>query len=94
MTTQRRGRSRRSRSRSAARTRDFWGDPTLRDDSEVRIRPSTDPTAMIRSLGPPPLPGKETVAQYTYTLVYQKAAGVAVALAAAADILDLEPPAE
>ena len=38
---------------------------------------------MIRSLGPPPLPGRETIAENYFALAYDKAARRAVALAAA-----------
>jgi hypothetical protein len=62
---------------------DAAAEPTL-----PRIRPSDDPTAMVRSLGPPPFPGGETIAQHYFTAVYQKAATLAIALAAASDLLD------
>jgi len=78
-----------ARRRHAPR-RDFWGEPVAGDDSPARIRPSDDPTAMIRSLGPPPFPGGETIAEHYFAAVYQKAASLATALAAASDLLDLE----
>lgn len=56
------------------------------------IRPSEDPTAMIRSLGPPPFPGGETLAEHYFAATYDKAASVAIALAAASDLLDTEAP--
>jgi len=69
--------------------RDFWG--TDRDDDTIAlIRPSDDPTAMIRSLGPPPLPSRETVAEHYFVAVYEKATALATALAAASDLLDME----
>ena len=43
---------------------------------------------MIRSLGPPPLPGRETVAEHYFAAVYDKAASLAIALAAASGLLD------
>ena len=50
-----------------------------------RITPATDPTALLRSLGRPPLdhPGAD---RYIGT-VAQRAAGLATALAVAADVL-------
>lgn len=50
-----------------------------------RITPATDPTALVRSLGRPPLdhPGAD---RYLAS-VAQRAAGLATALAVAADIL-------
>ncbi len=60
------------------------------DDTPSRtlIRPAADPTALIRSLGPPPLPGGETAAEHYFAVVYERAAALAVALAAASDLLD------
>ncbi len=51
----------------------------------TRITPATDPTALVRSLGRPPLdhPGAD---RYMAS-VAQRAAGLATALAVAADIL-------
>jgi hypothetical protein len=67
--------------------RDFWGSD--RDDEPAAlIRPSDEPTALIRSLGPPPLPGRETVAEHYFAAVYEKAASLAIALAAASGLLD------
>jgi hypothetical protein len=69
-------------------TRDFWGVEPDDDDGLELIRPSEDPTAMIRSLGPPPLPSRETVAEHYFAAVYEKATALATALAAASDLLD------
>lgn len=77
-----------SRRRRPAPARDFWGRENTEDHTAVIIRPSDDPTAMIRSLGPPPLPGGETVAEHYFTATYQKAAMLAIALAAASGLLD------
>ena len=57
----------------------------------TRITPATDPTALVRSLGRPPLdhPGAD---RYMAS-VAQRAAGLATALAVAADIL-AEPDAD
>jgi hypothetical protein len=70
-------------------TRDFWGTVAHDDDEPTLIRPSEDPTAMIRSLGPPPLPGRETVSEHYFAAVYDKAASLAIALAAASGLLDM-----
>jgi hypothetical protein len=76
-----------SRRRRPAPARDFWGRESTEDDMAVIITPSDDPTAMIRSLGPPPLPVPETVAELHFAAIYQKAATLAVALAAASGLL-------
>jgi len=56
----------------------------------VRIAPADDPTVMLHSLSSPPLPGRETVAVHYFAAVAEKAASLAVALAAASDLLDLD----
>jgi hypothetical protein len=68
--------------------REFWGTDNRDEEPPASIRPSDDPTAMIRSLGPPPLPSRETVAEHYFVAVYDKAASLAVALAAASSLLD------
>ena len=69
--------------------RDFWGSEHPDEELPAPIRPSEDPTAMIRSLGPPPLPSRETVAEHYFAAVYDKAASLALALAAASGLLDM-----
>jgi hypothetical protein len=78
-----------NRGRKPTSARDFWGTADPDDDDIELIRPSDDPTAMIRSLGPPPLPGRETVAEHYFAAVYDKAASLAIALAAASGLLDM-----
>jgi hypothetical protein len=55
-------------------------------EAGLPVEATTDPTAMIRSLGPPPLAGHETVAEHYFAAVYDKAVGLAGALAAAAGL--------
>ena len=55
------------------------------------ITPGVDPTALVQSLGPLPFPGAG-VAPHYFQAVYERAAGLAVALAAAAGLLDLSAP--
>jgi len=79
-----------ARRRRTAPVRDFWGHDTNEEPAPERIRPSEDPAALIQSLGPPPLPGGEAVAEHYFAATYQKAASLAIALAAASDLLDLD----
>ena len=53
------------------------------------IRPATDPTAVLRSLGDPPLPGQGAVAEHYLAAVVERAAVLATALAASAGLLDM-----
>jgi hypothetical protein len=90
---QRRRRSNSARSqpnrRRRAQGRDFWGADEAEESEAVHasIRPIADPTALVASLGPPPLPGHETAAAHYFAAVYDRAANLAVALAAASDLL-------
>ena len=43
---------------------------------------------MITSLGPAPLPCRETIAEHYFVAIYDRAAALAVALAASSDLLD------
>jgi hypothetical protein len=87
----RRPSSRRPRSRRSGggSVRDVWGnDDAVLDDADRVITPVVDPTALVKSLGPLPFPGGG-IAQHYFEVVYTRAAALAVALAAAADVLDL-----
>jgi hypothetical protein len=55
------------------------------------ITPAADPTALLRSLGDPPLPGQGAVAEHYLAAVVEKAAGLATALAMAGGLLAGEP---
>jgi hypothetical protein len=78
--------------RKAAPRRDFWDGGDAGDEPASLVRPPDDPSAMIRSLGPPPLPGRETIAEHYFALAFDKASRRAVALAAASGLMDLSEP--
>jgi hypothetical protein len=88
----RRRRSSRGGSRpTAQQVRAFWGDAAAVAEHPVPARvitPGVDPTALVESLGPLPFPGAGAAPHY-FAAVYERAAGLAVALAAAAGLLDL-----
>jgi hypothetical protein len=86
--------SRSSNARRKASRRDFWNGTDAAADAVALIRTLEDPSAMIRSLGPPPLPGRENIAEQYFALAYDKAARRAVALAAASGLIDLSEPDE
>jgi hypothetical protein len=75
--------------KKAAPRRDFWDGAGTDDEPVALLRPSGDPSAMIRSLGPPPLPGRETIAEHYFALAFDKASRRAFALAAANELVDL-----
>ncbi len=51
------------------------------------IVPATDPSALLRSIGAPPLRARSDMAEAYLVAVAERAAGLATALAAAADLL-------
>lgn len=83
-----RRRSRRGGQRKTVPTRPFWAmaDDEGTDPSAHPIRPAAHPTALIDSLGPPPFP-KGDVAPHYFAAVYERASGMALALAVAADLV-------
>jgi hypothetical protein len=64
----------------------FWGDPDTAPQTVERIRPTTDPAAVPRSLGEPPLT-PDTAAPHHLAVVYEEAVRAATALAAANGLL-------
>ena len=80
----------RSKSRRPGNEAEFWGDADADIDIDV-IQPADDPAAMVASLGPAPLPGRETIAEHYFKAIYDRAAALAVAVAASSDLL---PPSD
>lgn len=86
-TKRRRNRKRRNKGKAVA---EFWGDKSQLPDPTGDIRITDDPTAVVRSLGRPPLPGQEHASDAYFTAVYGRAVGLASALAAAGDLIEPE----
>ena len=72
----------------------FWGDLEQLPDSVPEVRVSEDPAAVVRSLGQPPLAGHEVIAEAYFTAVYDRATGLAGALATAAGLISVEELAD
>ncbi len=68
----------------------FWGDPDLLPAEKSDVRITTDPAAVPRSLGPPPLAGHDAIAEHYFAAVYDRAVTTAGALAAAGGIIEPE----
>lgn len=62
---------------------EFWGDPDALPEPIDSIEQVPDAKAVVRSLGRVPLSGQETAAEHWFSLVYDRAAVLAGALAAA-----------
>jgi hypothetical protein len=87
MTAPQRGRrNRRPQNQRRNPRRDLWS-PTPALGEPEPIKPATDPTALIDSLGAPPLRGHSSVAEHHLSAVIERAAAVATALAASAGLL-------
>ena len=65
---------------------DLWRPVPQLPDPEP-IVPANDPTALVRSLGDPPLQGQGQVAEHYLAAVVERAAQLATALAAAGGLL-------
>ena len=76
----------RSKSRRPGNEAEFWGDADAYVEVDD-IQPADDPAAMVASLGPAPLPGRETIAEHYFKAIYDRAAALAVAVAASSDLL-------
>jgi hypothetical protein len=69
----------------------FWGDTPDHTGAAGQIRPTTDPAALPRSLGEPPLT-PDTAALHHLAVVYEEAVRAATALAAANGLLQDDEP--
>ena len=68
----------------------FWGDPANLPEPRQDVRITEDPAAVVRSLGPPPLTGQETIAEHYFSVVYDRAVLLAGALATAAGLITID----
>jgi hypothetical protein len=82
---QNQGKNRRRRSQKPKAV-DLWR-PVPQLPAPEPIATAADPAALLRSLGDPPLQGQATVGAHYLFAVAERAAGLATALAAAADLL-------
>jgi hypothetical protein len=76
----------RPRADNKPRPLDLWR-PVPQLDLPEPIVPATDPAALVRSLGHPPLAEQSVVAEHYLAAVVERAAGLANALAATGNLL-------
>ena len=88
------GRQPRRRQHQRMEGASFWGDPAKLPPAQTNVRMTTDPAAVPRSLGQPPLPGHQAIAEHYLDAVYDRAVTTAGALAAAGGLIDPEALAE
>ena len=72
----------------------FWGDAARLPPARTDVRIAEDPAAVARSLGPPPLPGHEVIAEHYFAAVYDRAVTLAGALATAGGLITVEELAD
>jgi hypothetical protein len=90
---------RRRANKSASRTspnrgkssRAFWGPEEEEEYTVNPLRPADHPTALVRSLGPLPLPNG-AVAEHYFAVVYERAAQLAIAIATSAGLTEIDAP--
>lgn len=82
--------SRKPRKEPAADAAEFWGDASRLPDPIRAIAPVPDVKAVVTSLGRPPVTGHETAAEHWFSMVYERAAVLAGALAAAGDLQEAD----
>jgi hypothetical protein len=70
--------------------REFWGDGEAIPPPEGNVRIAKDTSAVVRSLGRPPMGGQDTLAEHYFVAVYDRAVTLASALAAAGDLIEPE----
>ncbi|NLA34937.1 MAG: hypothetical protein GX868_04510 [Actinobacteria bacterium] len=68
-------------------TRDFWGSFDDLPEGDARVSPASDPASVVTSLGSPPLAGHEQVAEHYFRAIYERAGGLAFAIAAGNGII-------
>ena len=66
----------------------FWGDQAKLPPARTDVRMTDHPAAVPQSLGPPPLPSHESIAEHYFGVVYDRAVATAGALAAAGGLID------
>ncbi len=69
----------------------FWGDPeVLAEVPEHTANITTNPSAVVLSLGRPPLSGQQNASEHYFTAVYDRAVNLAAALAAAGNLVETD----
>ena len=91
------GKKRKSRGRGRNKRVDpvkYWGDRDLLSIPETFDLTTPDTSVVATSLGRPPIPGQENASKHYFGLVYDRAALLAGALAAAGDLENMAARAE
>ncbi len=85
------GRRRKAKAKNRIDPQKFWGDPaTLPSVAEARVNITTNPVAVVKSLGRPPLSGQQNASEHYFTAVYDRAVNLGAALAAAGNLIEAD----
>ena len=69
----------------------FWGDAEqLAQVPDEKATITSNPSAVVQSLGRPPLSGQQNAAEHYFVAVYDRAVNLAAALAAAGNLIEPE----
>ena len=68
----------------------FWGLETELPELDRSVVINDDPSAIVRSLGRPPVSGHETIAEHYFEAVYERSVMLATALAAAGEMIEAD----
>lgn len=84
----RRSNRRRKTRKPTTNPAEFWGSAEALPSEKLNVRIAADPSAVVRSLGRPPLSGHHNIAEHYFAAVYERAVGLAGALAVAGDLIE------
>lgn len=88
---QNRGRRRKSSRKKKIDPTIFWGDPEqMAEFGSTKATITSRPSAVVHSLGRPPLSGQQNAAEHYFAAVYDRAVNLAAALAAAGNLIEAE----
>ncbi len=68
----------------------FWGDPEKLPGADPKITITSNPAAVVKSLGRAPLSGQQNASEYYFGAIYERAVGLGAALAAAGNLIETD----
>lgn len=84
------GGRRRKTGKKTVNPEDFWGRTGELPRAAAKARITSDPSAVVRSLGRAPLSGHHNAADHYFAAVYERSVSLASALAAAGDMIETD----
>ena len=84
------GGRRRKNNKKNVNPQEFWGNAELLPAAAESAQITSDPSAVVRSLGRAPLSGHHNAADHYFAAVYERSVSLASALAAAGGMIETE----